>query len=284
MYATNHPEAPSAAETIPVRRLLDAPHAETPRYWFDDDPFMTLFFNAVSSTFPEGERFFIRSVRHYAGVVTDPVLSAEVRAFVHQEAQHQRAHDAHIELLDAQGFTVLKRFNKVAAAAMHWLNRRAPRLALAETIGTEHLTAVFADHLLTRPDLTIDRMHPSMQPLWRWHAVEETEHRAVAFDVYQASGGGLTRRRLAFLLVVFGFLWEILLRHSLLLIRDRCFTPRVLWRGFGQLFGRDGLLRATHPQVWHFLRRDFHPNQHDNGAALAQARECLGSGAVAVAG
>lgn len=182
---------------IHVRKLQAGPSAQTPRYWFANDPFLTHFFNAVSSTFPEGERFFVRSVRHYADRIRDPQLIENVSRFVQQEAQHRSEHDAHIELLTEQGYGVLTKINAFARKGMDWNLKHTPRLALAYTTATEHITAVLAGQILRHPQRWIQPMHRSMQPLWTWHAIEETEHKSVAFDVYQLAVGKLWLRRWA---------------------------------------------------------------------------------------
>ena len=82
-----------APMSIRVRELDQGPDENTPRYWFGGDVFITHFFNALSSTFPEGERFFIRSVRRYADRIDNAALAREVTAFVGQEGRHSKAHD-----------------------------------------------------------------------------------------------------------------------------------------------------------------------------------------------
>lgn len=249
-----------------IRTVTDGPDQQTPKYWYGDDPFLTHFFNAVSSTFPEGERFFIRAVRHFAQDDNDPVI----RAFVGQEGQHSKAHDVHIDLILAQGFSGIAQFNRVQKRAMGWMNRRVPRLSLALTVAIEHVTAVFAHEFLHHPDYWLEPMHPDMQRLWRWHALEEAEHKAVAFDVYTACALPLWLRRVAMLDATMGFLGEIFVRHSYLLIKDGHFRPATLWRGLRSLVGRDGILRRLAPHIGPFYRGDFHPNQVDDRSLLSQ--------------
>ena len=219
---------------IRARKFEAGPDAATPRYWFDDDPFMTHFFNAISSMFPEGERFFIRAVRNYKDEVTTPELAAEVSAFVRQEAQHFKEHDDHTALLEAQGFGVLTKFNGLAARGLTWTSAKVPRFALALTVAIEHITAVMADLLLRHDERWLEPMVPEMRRLWRWHAIEESEHKAVAYDVYQecierGRLGGVWLRRLVMLEATAFFFLETFVRHSVLLIKDRQFRPRVLW-------------------------------------------------------
>jgi len=230
--------------------------------------------------FPEGERFFIRNVRHYADQITDPGLQQQVNAFVRQEAQHYKEHDDHADMLTGQGFGFLATFNRFAARGLGFSSKHMPRFALASTIATEHITAVFADRVLERADLWLEPMAPEMRRLWRWHAIEETEHKGVAYDVYQTcitrdGSSGLWLRRLAMAQVLLVFFFETFARHCLLLLADRQFTPRVLWRGLFKLWGRDGLIRSFHPQLWHFFRADFHPWQLDNSALVDDALMAL---------
>ncbi len=95
---------------------------------------------------------------------------------------------------------------------------------LATTIALEHFTAIVAHQLLTNPKAT-EGMHPNVKPLWLWHAVEETEHKAVCFDVYQQVGGGYLNRALNMARVMLGFLLGISAIQMSLLRADRASTP-----------------------------------------------------------
>jgi len=265
---------------IRVRKLAQGPNAATPRYWFADDPFLTHFFNAISSMFPEGERFFIRAVRNFKEEVTTPELVAQVSDFVRQEAQHFKVHDDHTALLEAQGYGVLARYNRLAKRGLNWTSSNLPRFALATTVALEHITAVLADQVLRNDKRWLEPMAPEMRSLWRWHAIEESEHKAVAFDVYQecVEQGRSSRvwlRRCVMLEVLLFFFAEAFLRHCALLIKDGQFTPRVLWRGWKLFWGKGGLIRSFHPQLWQFFRRDFHPWQHNNSQLVEESLTLL---------
>jgi predicted metal-dependent hydrolase len=266
------------AVNIHVRKLESRLNEHTPRYWHSDDPFVPHFFNALSSTFPEGERFFIQSVRHFTqhgGLPAD--LAAQVDDFVGQEGQHSKEHDAHMGILVGQGYTVLATINRNQRAVMRWMNNHWPRFSLALTTAIEHITATFAHEIMRDPGPWLTGMHADMLPLWRWHVIEESEHKAVAFDVYQQAVGGIWIRRLAMLDATVGFLAEVFIRHSLLLIKDGQFTPRVLWRGSRVLFGKGGHLRRLTPHWTAFLRKDFHPwTYHDDERLLEQRKSDWG--------
>ena len=70
-----------------VRTQLDFKLDEIPRYWFGGDPFMTRMFDALSLTFPDGERYFIQSVRLFRDQIQDPELQQRVADFIRQEAE-----------------------------------------------------------------------------------------------------------------------------------------------------------------------------------------------------
>ena len=55
--------------------------------------------NGVNLLFPAGERFFVRSVRHFLDAVEDPALRAQVRGFAGQEGWHAQAHEAFFRVL-----------------------------------------------------------------------------------------------------------------------------------------------------------------------------------------
>lgn len=157
---------------------------EIPRHWLAGSPFASHLVNGLNLVFPAGERFFMRSVRHYAHVVeADAVLAGEVRAFLAQEAIHAREHDRFIRLLEEDGFD-LKRFMTFYEWTLRRVLERAspPKLNLAVTVALEHFTATFAELALTRETLLEDA-NPVMRDLLLWHAAEEIEHKSVAFDV-----------------------------------------------------------------------------------------------------
>lgn len=263
----------TGVQRITVRRLAHAPSAVTPKHWFAGHGFETHFFNALSSTFPEGERFFIGAVRHYAPQISDPALQAQVTAFAGQEGQHSREHDAHMAMLCGQGFAGLSRANAVLKSVTRWYLRHLPRFSLAMTTAIEHVTAVFAHHLLSDPARWLDPMHPDMQPLWRWHAIEETEHKAVAFDVYQATGGGVLLRNFAMIQVMLFMFLEIFGRHLYLLHKDGLLGDTAGWcRGTRFLWGRRGLLRLVYRDLFAYLRPSFHPWQRDDRRLLAETK------------
>ena len=273
----------STMEPVPVvvRRMhfdLEA----APRYWHSGSPFLTHYFTAMSLLFPPGEKFFIDSVRHFEDEITDPVLREQVRGFVGQEAQHSHHHRVYDRLMERDGVPV-SRYEGWIESLLQWVRRWLPAKAqLAATITLEHFTAVFANQLLTQPRFT-EGMDPNVRRLWLWHAVEETEHKAVAYDVYQQVSGSYWLRALMMARMMFGFPFGIALFQVLLLAGDRKLGGfRDIARGLRLVWGKDGFVRSAFPELMVFFRRDFHPWQHDNREVIARWREQNGERAAGV--
>jgi predicted metal-dependent hydrolase len=248
---------------IHVRRMRFDFEA-APRYWHSDSPCLTHFFTAMSVLFPAGETFFIDSVRCFDAEIADPELREQIRGFVGQEGQHSHHHRAYDRLMAAGGLPV-QRYERFTEKILGWVRRWTPAKAqLALTVTLEHFTAVFAHLILTEPRFT-KGMHATVRPLWLWHAVEETEHKAVAFDVYQQVSGSYWLRALMMGRVIFGFPFGITLLHVLLLWADREHVQlHDLTRGFRFVWGPGGFFRSALPELVRFFRRDFHPWQQDN--------------------
>ena len=232
--------------------------------WMDNHVFATAWFNAMSITFPLGEQFFINSVRHYRDRISDPKLQEEMRQFYSQEAVHLREHQRYNELLCAQRGYDLEALEGPLRRRMGWVKKNVPaREQLAGTAAVEHLTAVLAEKALGEDNL-FAKAHPAMAKLWKWHAVEEMEHKSVAFDVYRAIGGTEKMRRAAMRRSTFFLTWDILhgVRH--ILSRDgKLWNLKVWASGLVFLFGREGVLRGTLKPYRDFFREDFHPWQQD---------------------
>lgn len=175
-----------SARTIRVRKM-DFPFADAdiPRWWLYDNPVLTQVANALNLLFPEGERFFIRSVKHYLDRIDDPTLRERVMAFFGQEGRHGHEHERYNRILERQGYDIQRFLRLYERVAFGMLEPRIPPiLRLSTTVALEHFTASLAESALTTRFL--DGAHPLMRQLLRWHAAEEIEHKSVAFDVLKA--------------------------------------------------------------------------------------------------
>ena len=256
-------------------RNLDVDFAGVPRWWIAGNAAATAISNGVNLLFPAGERFFVRSVHHFVDRIDDPALRAQIKGFFGQEGRHARAHDQFNAILRAQGFEV-DRFLAVYERLSRWLeDRMSPELRLAVTAAAEHFTATLAESAFE--DRVLDACDPRMRELLAWHAAEEIEHKAVAFDVLKAIDPSYALRvaGLVWATVLLGGFWlaatTMLLRQDGLTWRKalRLLRPRA---GEAQAQGplRKPVIRGVFGRgIRSYLRRDFHPAQTGNDGVAA---------------
>jgi len=259
---------------IVVRRLLIDLDTPPERHWCGGDAFRTAWFNALSMSFPQGEQFFIDSVR--AGVQTLPEaermrFEPAIKGFIGQEATHRRIHALFNAHLAAQG--LVNHWEARAQRRIRTLEGADVRAAIGATAATEHLTAIMAEHLLS--DAAPLRGSPARwTTLWLWHASEETEHRATAFDLYGALGGNELWRLRLFRLVTWHFITDALRQTVNNLWHDGSFWRAGTWvSGWRFLLGRGGLLRTMAGPWRRYRRADFHPSQQDESRAVSWLRD-----------
>jgi predicted metal-dependent hydrolase len=231
--------------------------------WHSNDPFKTAFFNALSLTFPVGEKYFIDSVRHFQKDITDPKLTQEIRGFIGQEAIHRREHMKYNEIMcNARGYKG-QEFEGILQTRINERDIASPYTRLMETAAFEHLTAILAYALLS-DDAFLEGADPTLVGMWRWHAIEEAEHKAVTFDVYKAVGGDMEKLKAALPYVSYQFLKDLLDGIWMMLKATNDHRNPMVWaRGLNWLFGTTGVLRKLYPAWKDFQRIDFHPWNHD---------------------
>lgn len=242
------------------------------RHWHGENAFKSHFFDAMSLLFPDGERFFIDSVRHYRDQATDPHLQKQISGFIGQEAHHSREHDRYSEALRQNGYDLDYLEHRLKRRLAFVRKHLPPKVHLASTVAVEHFTAIMADAILQNPNW-LDGAEPSMAKLWRWHALEESEHKAVAFDLYQQVCGSVWLRRRAMLHSTLYFTLDTFKGLVHMLKRDGLLWNWGVWRdGLSWLWGSRGILRPLVRTYLDFYKRDFHPWQHDNMQVILQYR------------
>jgi uncharacterized protein len=259
---------------IPPRHIDFRAPAGAIRYPFADNALVTAFHAVLSGIFPPGERFFAESVRHFRAEVKDELLKAQVSGFMGQEAIHGREHERLNEYFIASGFDT--RVPDRAIRVGLGLLARLPRSQqLACTAFMEHFTARLGQQLL-EDQAYAAICNAEMLKLWQWHALEELEHKAVAYDVYETIGNRRIERQLAMPLVVAALLPAIVASWLWLVARDpQRLNLREHRRGLKLMLGRDGFITRIIPKMGVFSRKDFHPARHDTRALTAEWRERL---------
>ncbi|SDM75632.1 metal-dependent hydrolase [Maricaulis salignorans] len=257
--------------TVTPRDIHFATEAASGQAWLGGDAVATAVFNAMSLTFPDGERLFMDAVRHYRSELSGKLLE-DAKAFITQEAIHSREHVALNGGLDRDHYPI-DAIETEIRDRIRITRERGPIAMLSVTIALEHFTAMMAD--VTLEDGSIfEGTHEDILRLWQWHALEETEHKAVAFDVFQQVTQDWTPRQRYFLrtrvmaLVTLLFTSNISRYASKLLIADGV-SPwtaraRVLW----YLLFKPGLFRKGWRSYWAWYKPGFHPWDHDNRATI----------------
>lgn len=175
--------------TVRTRRITIDHDAPIPRHFVDNDILMSHIMAVLSATFPEGEQFFVDSVRNYRDQIDDEELRRQVAGFIGQESMHGREHDRFNAALHELGYPT-KFVDAATGRAMRLLQRFAPRsVQLAFTAAAEHFTSVLAEQILSDDPFADQDVPEELQALFRWHALEECEHKAVAYDVYEECVG-----------------------------------------------------------------------------------------------
>ncbi len=238
-----------------------------PRPWVGGNVVATHIANGVNMLFPAGERFFIRSVRHYLKDLKDEKLRARVLGFFAQEGRHAKEHDDFNAILASQGYDV-ERFLKLYERIAYGVIEKAapPHIRLAATAACEHFTAILAENALRMRFL--DVADPQMRALLLWHAAEEIEHRDVAFDVLMEVDPRYSTRAIG-LAIGSACLAGFWLAATLHLLEDerKAHGVRGLGRQFKQLRSHQATFGKRKPVfvngIRQYLRRDFHPSKND---------------------
>jgi predicted metal-dependent hydrolase len=213
----------------------------TPRLWHGGRVEATAIYNALSTTFPKGEAFFVESVRAFREGAP-PKLAEQIKAFTTQEAIHSREHDAFNKRASGAGYDLSKLEARVEKR-LELTKGRPPVVSLAATMALEHFTAILAHELLSDPRHLAGADSEAAE-LWRWHAAEEIEHKAVAYDTWLNATPAWPR-----------FLrWKVKAKVMLLVTRNFLVDRTA---GALELMRQDGVtgLRAWTTLLWHLWIR-----------------------------
>ncbi|OUS41328.1 metal-dependent hydrolase [Oleispira antarctica] len=262
---------PSSSATTSVEikpRHMSFPFSDLKeKFFWGGNSVMSVFAGALSSTFPPGEGEFIESVRNYRDQVTDETLKQQIKGFIGQEGHHSHQHKQANLALAELGIDAV-RLERHLERDLEKLKKRkyfTPKFRLAMTVGMEHLTAIMAEHILTTPE-SLGSLNGTVQELLHWHAVEEIEHKAVAFDVFMLCENDQKYLRRILRLVVVLFTLRIACYMVALLIWAR---KRPSWKELKE-FGsfmfnkKTGLIPGIRSNYKDYFKPGFHPWDHAN--------------------
>ena len=250
----------------------------TARWWNGADPVATALYNALSATFPKGETFFVESVRLFREGA-DPKLAAEIKAFTTQEVMHSREHVAFNRRAHEAGYD-LSQLEKRVDWRLDMVRSRPPIASLAATMALEHFTAILAHELLSDPR-HLAGADAETAAMWRWHAIEEIEHKGVAYDTWLHATRDWPRfkrwkvKAKVMLLVTRNFLVDRTLGSLELLRQDGITGPKAWARLFWFAMVRPGMMRKILGAWASFFMPRFHPWKHDDRTLIAAEEKRL---------
>ena len=266
------------ARDVPTRRIsFDTALADLPKHFAaDEDVIQSHLAAALSGVFPNGEDFFMTAVHNYRNQITDPDLLRQVNGFIGQESMHGRVHRSFNARLSELGY-----YTKFAERRTRFMIRQQQRIMsnerqLALTAALEHFTATLAELLLREPKARQLLGHEAARQVFVWHALEESEHKAVAFDVYRAIGGSERIRVQVMRQTRFLFVAVTAFQVALAVLADPKSRQRGVLRQSIWRFRRSPLWdRSVWEQLKDYDRPDFHPDDSDTSELVAEWREAL---------
>ncbi len=263
---TARTQSSNPENVVPTRRMdFEESMRDLPKHYArGGDLIASHVIMALSSVFPDGEDYFVRSVRHYRERITDPALKKQVAGFIGQESVHGREHRVFNDRLAELGYPA-REYEAVTRVGLRIRERLAPAKAnLAATAALEHFTATLAELVLSSEEIRDLMGADAVRDLFVWHALEESEHKAVAFDVYKAVGGGERLRVWTMNFFRFGFVFGMGFAVVLSLLRDRATWQRGALRGSWQRVKASPIMDpALWAQLKDYNRPDFHPDDSD---------------------
>ncbi len=282
-----------AGASFPVRRM-NFDFDNVPEYWMNGSAGLTHFMTALSALFPAGEKFFIdsvRAVRQHPAIKDNQALQKEISAFIGQEAMHTQEHVGFnasaqkyghdVDTLDCNTDQVIQTTRKFMAKLVKPVGITQEMVDLTATTALEHFTATIASQLLTNSHIQELMTNDTMKNMWMWHAIEENEHKAVAYDVFEGVfGKGLKSYALrtsslviamATLFVVQSYFLARLLKQdqqlnfeSVKSIYTYAYSPS------------KGVITGMAKEMLMYFKPGFHPNDLDTHSLLEKWKSRLG--------
>lgn len=267
-------------------------HPEIPQSdldnWHAQGPVATQFLNTLSVLFPRGERFFIDAVRahkDHPNVASNPVLMAQIKGFIGQEAMHTREHKLYNDRLKEAGLRVDPLLREIDRTLDFARDKLPIKAQLAATIALEHFTAIMADRLLKddRVIETLDVDQEGFKNLWTWHAIEETEHKGVAYDVWKSVYGTNPveyLHRSGYMVVTSAIFFAVLARFHWYLVKhdskSKAFGRLKGYRNLAKIFfGEIGFVSKNLGPYMDYFKYKFHPWDHENTELLVSHKQRL---------
>lgn len=282
-----------AGASFPVRRM-GFDFTDVPEYWVNNSAGLTHFLTALSALFPAGEKFFIdsvRAVRYHPALKENEALQKEISAFIGQEAMHTHEHAGFnmaaqkyghdVDTLEKNTDTIIQTARKIFAKVAKPVGITQEMVDLTITTALEHFTATIASELLRNPHIQGLMQDETMKTMWLWHAVEENEHKAVAYDVFEGVFGkglkayALRTSSLALAMIVLFVVQSYFVAR--LLKEDKALTFDSIKDIYTYAYSPSkGIISGMGKEMLYYFKPGFHPNHLDTDDLLATWKAKLG--------
>ena len=268
---------------IPIRHMkfdFD-PKLIDPKFYMNAE-LASAYFASLSIFLTRGEDLVIDTARYHRDFITDPLLKQRVTSLIGQEAIHSKMHE---ELNDAflELDLPVKLFRFLAGYVFEYGFERLPQpMKLSLMAAIEHFTAVLAEYMMNHEEIFFRSQDEKQRAIWMWHMLEESEHKDIAFDVYQTLSNNYALRIAGFFPALITIL--MLISAASILVpfyrKPSNLVSLKYWKeipyNFRLIFGlKDGVYGSTLGHIFDYLRPDFHPNDHDTSEFLAYYKEKL---------
>ncbi|MGE8561529.1 MAG: metal-dependent hydrolase [Acinetobacter sp.] len=282
-----------AGASFPVRRM-NFDFNTVPEYWMNGSAGLTHFMTALSALFPAGEKFFIdsvRAVRNHPAIKDNAALQREISAFIGQEAMHTHEHVGFnasaqryghdVDTLDRYTDKVIQTTRKFMAKLAKPVGITQEMIDLTATTALEHFTATIASELLRNPHIQDLMTDKTMATMWAWHAIEENEHKAVAYDVFEGVFGqglkayALRTSSLTLAMVILFITQSYFLAR--LLKDDQQLNLKSLKEIYTYAYSPSkGVIYGMGREMLAYFKSGFHPNDLDTVSLLETWKAKLG--------
>lgn len=282
-----------AGSSFPVRRMAFE-FDQVPEYWMQGSAGLTHFMTALSALFPAGEKFFIdsvRAVRYHPAIKDNQELQKEISAFIGQEAMHTQEHVGFnasaqkyghdVECLDRYTDKVIQGARKVFAGVGKPFGITQEMVDLTATTALEHFTATIATQLLRNSHIQELMSDDTMKTMWLWHAIEENEHKAVAYDVFEGVFGQGTKAYLLRTSSLVAAMLTLFVVQNYFLFRLLKEDKQLNLEAFKAIYTyayspSKGIITGMGREMLAYFRPGFHPNDLDTVSLLDTWKAKLG--------
>ena len=283
VFALSQFDAQKQSSIIPIRHMnFDFESAKIDPKFYMNAELASAYFASLSIFLTYGEDLVIDTARYHRDLLQDARLKQRVSSLIGQEALHSKLHE---ELNDAymEKDLPVKLFRTLVGWVFEYGFNRLPQpMKLSLMAGIEHFTAVLAEYMMNHEQVFFSSQDEKQRAIWMWHMLEESEHKDIAYDVFQNLSNNYALRIAGFFPALITIL-VLISAASLLVPFYREPKNLIRWqywkdmpRSFQLIFGlKDGVYGSSWKHIFDYLRPSFHPNDYDTSDFLAYYKERL---------